>query len=148
MPRDARSRPPRRRKSPRFRAASHHPPVLDAPAALPYTWLPDSVPAWAASRSRGGEGLDDAQVRERVRGLLASGRLPSEDPLKLWAGPSMAKPCSCCGEIISTATEYELDFSGTLTILFHPRCYAIWNEERKRMTEQRRRDRPSTASGS
>jgi len=43
----------------------------------------------------------------------------------------MAKPCSCCGEIISTATEYELDFSGTLTILFHPRCYAIWNEERK-----------------
>jgi len=31
----------------------------------------------------------------------------------------MAKPCSCCGEIITTATEYELDFSGTLTILFH-----------------------------
>ena len=105
------------------------------------------MPAWAASRSRGGECLDDAQVRERVRGLLASGRLPSEDPLKLWAGPSMAKPCACCGEIISTATEYELDFSGTLTILFHPRCYAIWNEERKRMTDERRRDRPSQASG-
>ena len=97
-------------------------------------------------RSGRGECLDDAQVRERVRGLLASGRLPKDDPLKLWAGPSMAKPCSCCGEIISTATEYELDFSGTLTILFHPRCYAIWNEERKRMTE-RRRDRPSQASG-
>ncbi len=91
--------------------------------------------------------LDDAQVRERVRGLLTSGRLPGEDPVKLWAGPSMAKPCSCCGEIISTATEYELDFSGTLTILFHPRCYAIWNEERKRVTGERRRDRPSQASG-
>ena len=91
--------------------------------------------------------MDDAQVRERVRGLLTSGRLPSEDPVKLWAGPSMAKPCSCCGEIITTATEYELDFSGTLTILFHPRCYAIWNEERKRMSDERRRDRPSQASG-
>jgi hypothetical protein len=91
--------------------------------------------------------LDDAQVRQRVQELLASGRLPSDDPLKLWAGPSMAKPCSCCGELISTATEYELDFSGTVTTLFHPRCYAIWNEERKRMTEDRRRDRPSQASG-
>lgn len=82
-----------------------------------------------------------------MRGLLASGRLPTDDPIKLWAGPSMAKACSCCGEIISTATEYELEFSGTLTILFHPRCYAIWNEERKRVSEERRRDRPSQASG-
>ena len=78
--------------------------------------------------------MDDALVRERVREMLATGRLPSTDPVKLWAGPSMAKPCSCCGEIISTATESELDFSGTLTILFHPRCYAIWNEERRRDT--------------
>lgn len=91
--------------------------------------------------------MDDAQVRERVLALLASGRLPSGEPTKLWAGPSMAKPCACCGEMINTATEYELDFSGTLTILFHPRCYAIRNEERKRMSEPRRRDRPSQASG-
>ena len=91
--------------------------------------------------------MDDAQVRERVRELLVAGRLPADDPIKLWAGPSMAKTCSCCGETISTATEYELDFSGTLTILFHPRCYAIWNEERKRASETRRRDRPSQASG-
>lgn len=98
-------------------------------------------------RNDRGERLDDAQVRQRVRELLASGRLPTDDPLKLWAGPSMAKPCSCCAELINTATEYELDFSGTLTILFHPRCYAIWNEERKRMIDDRRRDRPSQASG-
>lgn len=98
-------------------------------------------------RNDRGERLDDAQVHQRVRELLASGRLPSDDPLKLWAGPSMAKPCSCCGELINTATEYELDFSGTVTILFHPRCYAIWNEERKRVTEDRRHDRPSQASG-
>jgi hypothetical protein len=115
---------------------------------VPYTWFPDSLPAsGGVDRSDRGELLDDAQIRQRVRELLASGRLPSDDPLKLWAGPSMAKPCSCCGELISTATEYELDFSGTVTTLFHPRCYAIWNEERKRMTEDRRRDRPSQASG-
>jgi hypothetical protein len=91
--------------------------------------------------------LDDAQVRERVRQLLTSGRLPAEDPVKLWAGPSMAKPCFCCVETISTATEYELDFRDTPGILFHPRCYAIWNEERKRVGEERRRPRPSQASG-
>lgn len=93
--------------------------------------------------------MDDAQVRDRVRALLAAGRLPGNDPLKLWAGPSTAKVCSCCGEVVNTATEYELDFDfdGNVTILFHPRCYAIWNEERKRMTDERRRDRPSQASG-
>jgi len=44
----------------------------------------------------------------------------------------MTKPCSACGEIIGTVTEYELDLPGPLTVVFHPRCYAIWNEERKR----------------
>ena len=91
--------------------------------------------------------MDDAQVRDRVRALLVAGRLPGIDPAKLWAGPSTAKPCSCCGEIINTATEYELDFNGSITALFHPRCYTIWNDERKRMTDARRRDRPSQASG-
>ena len=76
--------------------------------------------------------MDDALVRERVRELLATNRLPSADPVKLWAGPSMGKPCNACGETIGTATEYELDFAPTVTVLFHPRCYAIWNEERRR----------------
>jgi hypothetical protein len=76
--------------------------------------------------------VDDALVRERVREMLASQRLPSADPVKLWAGPSMGKPCSACGETIRTTTEYELDFVPALVLLFHPRCYAIWNEERRR----------------
>ena len=75
--------------------------------------------------------MDDALVRERVRELLATGRLPSADPVKLWAGPSMGKPCSVCGETISASTEYELDFTPPLTLFLHPRCYAIWNEERR-----------------
>ena len=78
--------------------------------------------------------MDDALVRERVRELLLANRLPGDDPIKLWAGPSMGKPCTACGETISTSTEYELDFPGGLTILLHPRCYAIWNEERRRGT--------------
>lgn len=78
--------------------------------------------------------MEDALVRERVRALLAAGRLPSADPVKLWAGPSMGKPCGACGESIRTATEYELDFSPPLTLLLHPHCYAIWNEERRRDT--------------
>jgi hypothetical protein len=76
--------------------------------------------------------VEDALVRERVREMLATGRLPSADPVKLWAGPSMGKPCSVCGESIRTATEYELDFTPPLTLLLHPHCYAIWNEERRR----------------
>ena len=76
--------------------------------------------------------MEDAQVRERVREMLAGGRLPSADPVKLWAGPSMGKPCSVCGESIRTATEYELDFTPPpVTLLLHPHCYAIWNEERR-----------------
>jgi len=47
----------------------------------------------------------------------------------------MGKPCTACGETIRTATEYELDFPN-VTILLHPRCYAIWNEERRRGTSQ------------
>ena len=77
--------------------------------------------------------MDDTLVRERVREMLAVNRLPADEPAKLWAGPSMGKPCNACGETIRTATEYELDFP-TLTILLHPRCYAIWNEERRRGT--------------
>ena len=76
--------------------------------------------------------MEDALVRERVRELLAAGRLPIDDPVKLWAGPSMGKPCTVCGETIRAATEYELDFAPSLTLLLHPRCYAIWNEERRR----------------
>ena len=78
--------------------------------------------------------MDDALVRERVRDMLATGRLPSTDPVKLWAGPSMAKPCSVCGAAIRTTTEYELDFNPPVTLVLHPRCYAIWNEERRRDT--------------
>ena len=76
--------------------------------------------------------MDDDLVRERVREMLATNRLPTSDPVKLWAGPSMAKPCTACGETISTATEYELEFAPMVTLLLHPRCYAIWNEERRR----------------
>jgi len=79
--------------------------------------------------------VDDALVRERVREMLGARRLPGDDPAKLWAGPSMGKPCTACGETIRTATEYELDFPN-VTILLHPRCYAIWNEERRRGTSQ------------
>jgi hypothetical protein len=81
------------------------------------------------------ERVDDVLVRERVREMLATGRLPAGDPAKLWAGPSMGKPCTICGETIRTATEYELDFAPpVLTLLLHPRCYEIWNEERGRGT--------------
>ena len=76
--------------------------------------------------------MDDALVRERVREMLIARRLPADDPTKLWAGPSLGKPCTACGETIRTATEYELDFALSVTILLHPRCYAIWNEERRR----------------
>ena len=76
--------------------------------------------------------MDDALVRERVREMLATNRFPTTDPVKLWAGPSMAKPCTVCGDTIRTATEYELEFAPTVTLLLHPRCYAIWNEERRR----------------
>ena len=79
--------------------------------------------------------MDDVLVRERVREMLATGQLPAGDPAKLWAGPSMRKPCTICGETIRTPTEYELDFaSPVVTLLLHPRCYAIWDEERARGT--------------
>ena len=77
--------------------------------------------------------MEDAVVRERVREMLATRQVPTGDPAKLWAGPSMGKPCTICGETIRTTTEYELDFaSPPVTLVLHPRCYAIWNEERRR----------------
>jgi hypothetical protein len=77
----------------------------------------------------------DDQVRQRVRQLLESGDLPRGYPAKLWVAPATRQPCCCCGESIKTGYEYELSFTKTPSLKFHPRCYVIWDEEQAALSE-------------
>jgi hypothetical protein len=74
--------------------------------------------------------MDDDQRHDRVLLKLRTRDLPVDDPLKIWAGPSMGGPCDVCGEPIASPAEYELDFAGGLTVRFDRACYALWQSLR------------------
>jgi hypothetical protein len=79
---------------------------------------------------------NDERLRQRVRQLLQSGTLPRRYPAKLWVAPATNAPCCCCGESIKAGYEYELAFSATPSLKFHPRCYVIWDEEQSASTDE------------
>jgi hypothetical protein len=70
-------------------------------------------------------------LRHRVRDLLRTNRLPPGDSyLRLRAGPASGRLCSCCDEAIRSGTEYGPEVRDSPGWRFHPRCHAIWKEER------------------
>ena len=74
--------------------------------------------------------MEDNAVRRRIREMITTGALPCEDPPHLWAGHGDGKRCAGCAEPITSGDiEYEAALTLGRMILFHRRCYAIWQEE-------------------
>jgi hypothetical protein len=76
--------------------------------------------------------MDDSGIRALVGWRLRLGRLPSTEPVHLWAGEGHGEFCAGCGSIIDpTDVEYEMEWSDPLrTVRMHSRCYEIWRAER------------------
>jgi hypothetical protein len=76
--------------------------------------------------------LDEATVRQRVRGLIDSGALTHVRSARVWVGPCRVKHCcTVCGLDIEVAKpEVQICSStGRVMIRLHATCFYIWTEE-------------------
>ena len=73
-------------------------------------------------------GTGDAEIRERIRGLLDDLRVVRNRGMKVWAGRSPGgRPCAACGRDLNLGEiEYEIVIGSVVTILLHRHCFAIW----------------------
>ena len=72
-------------------------------------------------------------LAEMVRDKLATGTLPLEDPVKLWAGHGRGQPCAACEQpILEAQVEYEPQYEGRQPIRLHAGCHGLWEAERHR----------------
>ena len=92
--------------------------------------------------------MTDAELRARVRDLIASGILPREpapiqSPVppappqgpknrRMFLGDSLLKePCTICGELAPQILHFYL---AGLVVRVHRPCEAMWNQEREELT--------------
>jgi len=79
-----------------------------------------------------------AELRAKIRALMASGDLPSEAPsIERCGGDESARfalqdpakePCTICGE---PRMSVALFFTGGLMVRLHAACEAVWKQERQ-----------------
>ena len=79
-----------------------------------------------------------AELRAKIRELMASGALPSEAPSIERRGADESarfalqdpdrEPCEICGE---PRTQVALFFTGGLMVRLHAACNALWQQERQ-----------------
>ncbi len=97
----------------------------------------------------------DAQLRARVRELIASGELPSEPPVIQSSGDGGWRPatarrtspgetCTICGEPDPTVAYF---WTGGRVAPLHAACDALWKLERGSRVELRARIRKLMALG-
>lgn len=68
---------------------------------------------------------------ELIRRKVAAGLLPTEVPIKFWAGYGTGKMCDAC-EVSTSARdiECEVDMPDGRIVRFHQRCLTFWHQER------------------
>jgi len=86
--------------------------------------------------------MTDAQLRDRVRELMAAGVLPRESapiqrpvppaptgpkPHMFVADSLLDQPCTICGEL---APQAQLFYAGGIVVRVHAACDALWQQER------------------
>jgi hypothetical protein len=74
------------------------------------------------------------ELRGMARELITNGRLPCQQPMRIWGGHGTGEQiCSVCDRIISSdEVEYEIehDSGGTKYLSrFHFLCHAAWQVE-------------------
>jgi hypothetical protein len=87
--------------------------------------------------------VDETELRERMRELLASGRIPRELPTasrdaergqvepRVHVGLQAAEHCVLCGE---AGPEVSYTYPSGRVIRLHAQCNVLWHEERSRLT--------------
>jgi hypothetical protein len=74
------------------------------------------------------------EVRTLIRAKLRSGRLPSNNMPRIWAGPSNGEECDACNLPITDPFVVE-GIAGTdgskRAVQMHVGCFALWDEERR-----------------
>jgi hypothetical protein len=80
---------------------------------------------------------DEARLREQVRAVIQSGKLPSRNPDRTWGGPGVGAACSVCEKpVTKEEMEFEIQFArdgdnpGLDKFHVHIRCFAAWEFER------------------
>lgn len=80
--------------------------------------------------------IDDSELRDRARRLLASGRLPFSDPAASWAGSGRGEPCCVCRVLVrSDEIGFDLSFrmpQREVELHMHSRCRIAWEQARNR----------------
>jgi hypothetical protein len=78
--------------------------------------------------------LDETDLRERARRLLAAGRLPCSDPVASWAGPGRGQPCCVCQVLVRVdQIAFDLSFrtpQREVELHMHSRCRIAWERAR------------------
>ena len=74
------------------------------------------------------------ELRVKARELITSGRLPCQNPMRIWGGHGTGQQvCSVCDRVIAPdEVEYEVEHetSGTTCLnRFHFLCHAAWQVE-------------------
>jgi hypothetical protein len=79
--------------------------------------------------------MNDATVRRVVRDKIADGRLPVDRTGSVSATNGTAEICSVCSEPVSLEEVlYRLAHERSGRFVFHATCFAIWRDERNKMT--------------
>lgn len=82
--------------------------------------------------------MNDATVRRVVQDKIADGRLPGDRAGSVSATNGTDEGCSVCSEPVSLEEVlYRLAHARLGRFVFHATCFAIWRDERNKMTSVR-----------
>jgi hypothetical protein len=76
--------------------------------------------------------IDEVELRQRASGLLASGRLPWDEPAATWAGSGRGERCCVC-QVLVRPDEIAFDLSfrkPERELHMHNRCRIAWEQVR------------------
>jgi hypothetical protein len=69
-------------------------------------------------------------IADVIRSKLDAGTLPLKLPRQIWAGNGSDRACAVCdASIPKSQVEYELEYDGGVTIVFHADCHAMWDAQ-------------------
>jgi len=76
-------------------------------------------------------GMLQVDLRVIIRLKVATGVLPKDAPVMMWAGYGTGKVCGAC-DVPTTKkdVEYDVDMADGRTFSFHQLCITLWHQER------------------
>lgn len=82
--------------------------------------------------------MNDATVRRLVRAKIADGRLPRHRGGAVTATYGADEGCDACSTPVAPEEVlYRVTHQGVRQIRLHASCFAVWREERNKMTSGR-----------